>query len=274
MHVFVDLLSSERSTSKITLLNFICENLFHLILSTLKKRLPFITKNWDFNLVQVDEINNFLHNYRYSKLNKSAIKDVLRLAFIIKDFLVVSKLIFVRKKKLKFEYYSNHFFFSMIFDIFNANKVVQVYPATPYTVNNIYRISQIGKKEGLIRYNNNLEMSVKLSKSFILSISQIESMRWKISRIFFNLLLKLDKLPLAESKDLNLPFPTANELLRMEIKIRLGKHQILSRENQKKARQIRSSSKYLGYDLLTRLICMRLGITLEQYQAHVAMSKQ
>jgi hypothetical protein len=93
-------------------------------------------------------------------------------------------------------------------------------------------------------------------------------MKFKINIKFYSLLKYLDDQPLSETQGLDLPFPTKAELVQVELKVKSTKMHMLSKKDQQKAKIIRENTIYTDYDVVLKLVCTGLGITLVAYGLH------
>jgi hypothetical protein len=130
MSIFLDLLDKNKVVYDTDINNFITETMFNCIMSKLIARLPFIIENYNvLNIKQQYIIKSYLNNFRFKNKNKLMSIALLKISFIFKCFLMESKWIYMStKNKKRYEYRSNFFSFSVIFDILNPNKVPQLFP--------------------------------------------------------------------------------------------------------------------------------------------------
>jgi hypothetical protein len=130
------------------------------------------------------------------------------------------------------------------------------------------RLNIFGEIEWLIRCKPSLKLDVVLSENFLVVFNKLEQMKFKINIKFYLLLKELDNMPLSQTREMDLDFPTIALLLAAESQVNLTKKNMLSKKDQKKAKEIRSNTNLTDYDTILKLICDELKITLLIYESH------
>ena len=269
MLIFVELLNTKTSVSHTQIINYLTEKIFNCIIDKFNKRLRFIVEGYDsFTLGEKNAIKKYMNNFIFKNKNKFMTICLLKLSFILKAFLVDSKLIFVSKlNKQNFGYSSDTFFLHVLYDVLDSSRFPQLVPPNKMGPEK-YRLNVFGQIEGLIRCKSNLKLDVKLSKNFLVVFNQMEGMKFKINIKFYLLLKKLDKMPLAQTRGMDLEFPTIAQVIEAESQANLTKKNMLSKKDQTKAKEIRNKTNFTDYDIVLSLVLDGLKISLRAYNLH------
>ena len=259
-----------------TLLSFLNERLFFLLINKIIQRLKFDFKGWSsLSKDQKREVYSFFKEFLGEGCWKPFSIKLSRIALRIKNFLYQNNIIYIKKVRANLWLYGSQFIEMQnhLNFILDNKKLPQLFLPTSFIQNkygsNHYRYNKKRQAEGVIRYNQQkLKLFLHLSGSFWNFFYKMEGMAWKINELFLNLLIKVDKFALKTTEYLDLPFYTQAQMNKLEQEIAITNKHILTKEVRKKIKELKINS-----ETINEFFCLEIGITLKKYKLHILACK-